>query len=247
MPQVSTLAALGAPGTAAAARERDPAGQAACSALPATARACLLAAAPTAAAWQACGVSPPFRFFDPAAVRERILGAPVTDGPARLAALVGTWRLPRHGKDDAITWTVSPAGALAARRTPIKGAPVDEPPHGLAFVRERQLAMTTGAATQFLPAVVDGDHLYLSWSSGALAHPLTDPAQLVLDLADADQFIVWREPTCARVDPRRGAVPATCAWTADAFVVDGTSWPRHGAAVLHPAMETFERQPSPRR
>lgn len=228
----------------ATARARDAAGQAACGRLDDAARACLLAAPADAAAWSACEVEPPFVFFDGTRAREALLGAPVAaaDSRARVAALAGTWTLPARGNDDAITWRIDGAGTLASRRTPTKGKPTDEPPRELSFARDRLLALSAGSSTQFVPAFVDGDQLYLSWTAGALAHPIASDQAFVLDLADHDRWLVWRAPTCSVLDPRRGPAPATCAWQDGTFTVDGAAWHRRGDVLVHPAMEVFTRQ-----
>jgi hypothetical protein len=240
---------LGLAENAADARRR-PANQAAlaaCERWPEPARNCLLHAVVGPDAWTACKVESPFVFFDGAAVEASLFGAPLpaAESSRRIASLAGTWR------GDQIIWTISPDGSLAARRsqTPPGKPPelVDEPAHTLSFARERQLAIQTGPATQLVPAYVDGDRLFLGWTSHSLALPIEDEDAFSLYLGDSGRWLVWSEPDCTLLEPHVGAIPATCSWKDKTFTIRDErghelAWKRVGNALVHPAMNELDRQ-----
>lgn len=248
-------AALGIAETAAAAHARNATGLATCEHWAPSARACLSWLPVDARAWQLCAVEPPFLLLDTGPDPARVLGAPLArpESDERVAALAGTWVHPSIGRSDAITWTLARTGELAVHTvsTDTAGAlhPRDQS-YQLRFARERQLALVANGSTQFVPALVDGDHLYVSWTTGAIAIPLRDPDAFTLDLADRGRWLIWRKPSCTLLDPRRGPTSVPCGWHGDAFSYRDTldrvptehAWTRHGNALVHPAMELFTRQ-----
>lgn len=247
------LGQIGVHETVQAARTRDAAGIAACARLDDPHRSCLLDAPVAPAAWSTCKVDAPFVLFEASAAHDALLGAPVPPAVSdqRIAALAGTWQHPAIGLDDAITWKIGPGSKLAVRRTSKQGKH-DDPPHEIAFARERVVAIKTGTSTQFVPLFADGDRIYLSWTSGALPIPMTNEQAFALDLAGGDRWVIWRAPSCKLLDPRLGVAAVTCRFDDNAgeksFVVEGTEgaqdlrWPLRHGALLHPAMEVFTRQ-----
>ncbi len=252
------LAKLGIRETAAQARARahNVAGLGACGRLSDAQRACLRNPPGRASD---CGIEPLFVLYDGAARRDALLGAKLSpeDSATRVAALSGTWLGPAVGRNDAIQWRLAPTGALEVTRTSGQGKRAtrhDEPPHELAFVRERQLAFKTGSSTQFVPAFVDGDRIYLSWTAGALAIPIASETEFILDEADRDRWVIRHGDSCELVDPTVGATPLACGFEDDPapgaklrrFVYEtaGTkrAWELHGGALVHPAMEALTRQ-----
>ncbi len=245
------LAQIGLAETAQAARARDAAGLAACDALPAAKRSCLQGAPVAPAAWASCQADPPFTLFDGSPAHEALLGKTLTPEESRLAvaALAGRWHQPARGLDDAITWTIDLKGKLTIRRTP-KTAKPEDVVRQLEIVRERMFALKQGTSTQFAPFFRDGTRLFLSWTSGAIAIPVANEAELALDLADAGRWLIWKGGACTIVDPARGASTATCAWEEQGgvktFVVTADTltqrWALRGGALVHPGMEMFTKQ-----
>lgn len=248
------VARLGIAETKTAARTRNAAGLATCEHWAPEVRSCMRWLPATARSWALCRVEPPFALFQPPDPM-RALGAPVAkaDSDRRIAALAGTWVHPSVGRSDAITWTLSPTGALAVHTVSIDPAGAlheRDQTYQLAFARERQLALSSGSSTQFVPALVDGDRLYVSWTSGAFAIPIADPNAVALDLADRGRWLVWQTPACTVLDPQRGPASVTCHWEGDQLRyrddLDGVpherAWTKRGNALVHPAMELFTRQ-----
>ena len=233
------------------ARKRDQAGLTTCTKLDEAKRKCLLGAPAEMSAWSTCEVEPPFTLFDSGPVYDALLGPGVlpADSVARVAELAGTWLLPGVGLDDTITWKISRDGTLAAKRTSKKQGSHDDPVRQLAFTRDRQLALKSGTSSQFVPFFADSDHLYLSWTSGALPIRIANEQQFALELADGGRWIVWTAPACTLIDPRAGDAKASCGWEEQdhqrAFVVHGTTeqrWGLHGGVLVHPKMEVFTKQ-----
>jgi hypothetical protein len=247
----SHLLQMGVSETDEAARQRDKPGLSTCAALSETKRACLLAGKVAPETWTSCQVEPPFTLFDATTAHEALLGKTLTpeESAAAVAALAGRWHQPARGLDDAITWTVDKTGKLTIKRVPKTGKP-EEVARQLEIIRERQFAIKQGTSTQFAPFFVDGKRLYLSWTSGAIAVPVANEAELVLDLADKGRWLTWKGGTCTIVDPARGASKATCAWEGEAgaktFVVTADTltqrWALRSGALVHPGMELFTKQ-----
>jgi hypothetical protein len=249
------LAELRITETAVAARTRNAKALTSCEGWSPPQRACLLTMPPGASAWTTCKVESSFALYDPSAAHTRLLGEPLTkqESERRVAELTGTWNHPSVGKNDVITWSIATGGKLDVHTistdTAGKQSARDQT-YQLEFERERELALRTGTAVQFVPAYVEGDRLYVSWTTGAIAIPIPNPQSFALDLADRDRWIVWTEPTCKLFDPRLGPVDATCSWQGERFIVrhelDGTprelAWTRHAEVLVHPAMEPFTRQ-----
>jgi hypothetical protein len=208
---------------------------------------CLLNTPVGPAAWATCHAEPTFALFDATSAHEALLGDPL--GPDKLAAaldaVTGKWSEPARGLDDAIEWTIGPSGTLSVRRTS-NGKTHDEPTRQLSFARERLLALRNGPATQFVPMFVDGDKLFVSWTSGAMAIPMQNKDNIVLDLASKGRWAVFANHSCTIIDPARGATPASCTWEGGAFVVrgDGLSqtWQLRSGFLVHPEMDVFTRQ-----
>ena len=229
------------------------AGLATCERWPEATRRCLLHAVVGPDAWTACKAESPFVFFDGAALEANLLGAelPPAESRKRVAALAGRWHHDPIAGGDGIDWTVADDGALAAHRTQTPaGKPAvafDEPPHELSFPRERQIAIATGPSAQLVPAYVDGDHLFLGWSAHALAMPIANDRSFALYLGEGSRWLVWSDPTCTLLEPRIGAMPATCGWKDGAFTFRDERgrdqvWTRHGGALVNPAMDELVRQ-----
>jgi hypothetical protein len=249
------LAEIGIAETADAARARNTTGLAACEGWTPAARSCMSTMPPGRRAWTTCKVEPPFVLYDGSAAHTRVLGEPVAkeESDRRVAALAGTWKHPSVGKNDDITWRISTHGKLDVHTIstdPAGKQSARDQTYQLAFVRDRLLALQTGSSAQFVPALVDGNRLFVSWTTGAIAIPIPNPQAFALDVADRDRWIVWSQPTCKLLDPRVGPSDATCSWQADVFVArhdfDGAprelTWTRHGDSLVHPAMEPFTRQ-----
>ncbi|MGE0868536.1 MAG: hypothetical protein AB7P03_08240 [Kofleriaceae bacterium] len=227
----------------------------ACGQLAHAARACLRQSPIGSDLWDGCGTKPLFTFYDSGALREQLLGAPVTpaDSARRVAALAGEWTRPGISElDETVTWKLGRDGSLAVTRTTKEGSRVD-PPRTLAFVRERQLGVTTGTTTQYVPVVVDGPRIHLSWTSGAFAVPLSDDSSFAVPLADRDRWLGWTGgPTCALVDPQLGATEVPCAFEGadkQRFVFKDTGgtevrWQRIGKLLVPPDLEVMARTPA---
>ena len=223
------------------AKPDNKAGLTACARYPDATRTCLLT---STADWAKCKVEPPFTLYEGVAAHDALLGAklPPVVSDQRVAELAGTWHHPAVGLDDAITFKIGPGAKLAIRRTSKKQGKRDDPPKEIAFPRERLLAIKTGTSSQFVPVFLDGKHLYLSWTSGALAIPVPNKDAFVLDLADRDRWVIWMAPSCKLLDPKLGASDITCRFEDDAFVVNEQRWPLRNGVLIHPAMEVFTRQ-----
>jgi len=217
-------------------------GLAACARYPDATRTCLLT---SSADWSKCKVEPPFTLYEGAAAHDALLGAklPPAVSQQRVAALAGTWNRPASELDDAVTFKIGPGSKLVIRRIS-KKEKHEDPPKEIEFPRERLMAIKTGTSAQFVPAFVDGDRLYLSWTSGALAIPVPNKNAFVLDLADRDRWIVWTAPACKLIDPHLGASDVACKFEGDEFVIADAKelrWPLRNGVLIHPAMEVFTR------
>jgi hypothetical protein len=249
------LAGAGITETAAAARARNATGLAKCEGWPAAARSCMFTMPASARAWATCNAEPAFVLYDGSAAHTQLLGAPISNDESdrRIGELTGTWKHPSVGKNDEITWIISPTGKLDVHTISTDTAgkhTTRDQSYQLSFTRERQLALQLGTSVQFVPVFVDGDRLYVSWTSGAIAIRIPNPESFAIDVADRDRWIVWTQPACKVIDPRLGHADATCSWQGDRFIaryeLDGAphdvSWTRQGDTLLHPAMEPFTRQ-----
>ncbi|MGE0550751.1 MAG: hypothetical protein AB7O24_11070 [Kofleriaceae bacterium] len=234
---------------------QNTAGMRACGQLDYATRRCLIERPLGVELWTACGANPVFTFYDSTLLRERLLGAPVTpDGSAkRVAALAGEWTRAAIGAlDESVTWKLSANGSLAVTRTSKQRAETD-PPRTLVVLRERQLGIKTGTTMQYVPVVIDGPRIHLSWTSGSFGVPLADDDAFVLPLADRDRWLGWSGgPTCPLVDPQLGLAEVPCFFDGQAkqrFVVKDTNgvelaWQRIGKLLVPPGMEVMTRKPA---